>query len=461
MSTIKEIALDELELEAVSKGNIIHADPTKDFFVNMITRDIALVDCIFDLLDNAIDGARRSMKQAPEKPFAGFTISLVFDRQKFSITDNCGGITLADAENHAFHFGRRPKGATDVKGGIGLYGIGMKRALFKIGRVANIQSHASDASFSVSVDVDDWMADEKSWDFTWAALTAKIEHGTSISINKLNPGIGDAFADPSFKTELVKAISRDYTFFIDKGLAINVDDTPVVSYQYGLKQNANIEPGVDEYDDDGVKIRIIAGLIEDLSDEIPDEARPGLVDRFGWYVICNDRVVLAGDKSSKTVWGNDDFQVWHLQYTGFAGFVFFQCDEQNKLPWTTTKRDLDESSPLYRRTIMRMKEMTEDFIRYSNRRKTELETAKQLESGSERVDVYSFRPQTDQVVRAPTLIRLPTLSSSSGPTMVNISFKRKKSEVDEIKEHNGNRFMSNKDVGHITFDYYREAELGK
>ena len=32
------------------------ADPTKDFFIDMITRDIGLDECIFDLLDNNRSG---------------------------------------------------------------------------------------------------------------------------------------------------------------------------------------------------------------------------------------------------------------------------------------------------------------------------------------------------------------------------------------------------------------------
>ena len=33
--------------------------PTKDFFVDMLTRDIDLNDAILDLLDNCLDGAIR------------------------------------------------------------------------------------------------------------------------------------------------------------------------------------------------------------------------------------------------------------------------------------------------------------------------------------------------------------------------------------------------------------------
>src|SRR4051794_40593306 len=42
-----------------------HANPTKRFFVRMITRDITLDDCILDLIDNSVDGAWRSEDSQP------------------------------------------------------------------------------------------------------------------------------------------------------------------------------------------------------------------------------------------------------------------------------------------------------------------------------------------------------------------------------------------------------------
>lgn len=56
-----------------TKDKKIHTSPTKDFFIKMITRDIALEDCIFDLLDNAIDGARRQAgAKGGDEPLKGF-----------------------------------------------------------------------------------------------------------------------------------------------------------------------------------------------------------------------------------------------------------------------------------------------------------------------------------------------------------------------------------------------------
>ena len=39
--------------------NVIEGNPTKKFFIEMITRDISIEDAIIDLLDNSIDGANR------------------------------------------------------------------------------------------------------------------------------------------------------------------------------------------------------------------------------------------------------------------------------------------------------------------------------------------------------------------------------------------------------------------
>jgi hypothetical protein len=46
----------------------VQADATKDFFVNMLTRDILLHDCVLDLADNSIDGANRVLATRKTTP---------------------------------------------------------------------------------------------------------------------------------------------------------------------------------------------------------------------------------------------------------------------------------------------------------------------------------------------------------------------------------------------------------
>lgn len=445
---------EQLGAGQVGQGKkVVHADATKDFFVTMITRDISLRDCIFDLLDNAIDGARRQPKDDPRRPFLDYKVRLNFSADEFGISDNCGGIRLSDAIDYAFHFGRRPNSPADVKGGIGLYGIGMKRAIFKIGRDCTVTSHADDASFKVSIEVAKWEA-KPEWDFDYEDIEKVAEKGTTIKITDLNEGAKELLGDPAFRNELMRDIARDYAFFLQKGLSICVGDDAVPSYKYQLRQSDQLEPAVDSYEDGGVKVRVLAGLADELPDDIPEDLKPDMVDRFGWFVICNDRVVLAANKSDETIWGVDGFNVWHPQYNGFAGFVFFDADDQGLLPWTTTKRELDSSSPMYRRTVTRMKAVTQLFIEYTNKRKLDLQTARIAEMPKVQVEISELRQAQP--------FKLPAVSTTAiRPSLVTISYQRDKREVEEMKKHLGSIGMSARDVGIKTYEYYRAVELGK
>lgn len=441
------------EAVAAVPAKKIHTDPTKDFFVTMITRDILLRDCIFDLLDNSIDGARRKPSDDAAKPFDGYLIELTFSAVEFRIEDNCGGIRLSDAIDYAFHFGKRPDSPTDVSGGIGLYGIGMKRAIFKIGRTCLVTSHAEDASFEVAIDVDEWESRE-GWDFDYRDISRSVQRSTTIEISRLNEGVKASLGDTVFKNNLMREIARDYAFFMQKGLKIKVCGSDVPSYKFQLRESESLAPSVDEYDDNGVRVRILAGFVDDLPNDIPDELKPDMVERFGWFVICNDRVVLAANKNDETIWGDDNFNVWHPQYNGFAGYVLFQADDPRKLPWTTTKRELDASSPLYRRTIARMKNISREFIRYTNARKSDLESAKVAEAPKAQVSIW-------ELTQAQPL-KLPTIAATTTqPETISIQYRRDKREIEEVKRHLGSIAMSARDVGIKTFEYFREVELGK
>src|SRR5574340_703783 len=84
---------------------IIDARPTKEFFVFMLTRDIQLIDAIADLVDNCVDGARRTR---PDGNFDGLWVRIEVAADHFRIADNCGGIPVNVARNYAFRFGRPP-----------------------------------------------------------------------------------------------------------------------------------------------------------------------------------------------------------------------------------------------------------------------------------------------------------------------------------------------------------------
>jgi Histidine kinase-, DNA gyrase B-, and HSP90-like ATPase len=185
------------------RTNKVDANPTKAFFVRMITRDISLEDCILDLIDNSVDGAWKlegghTMSLTDVTDLSKYRIEIQASQDGFSVRDNCGGISFEDAVEYAFSFGRKDDDAPD-KYSIGVYGIGMKRAIFKIGEDITIKSTYRTAgdkteSFKVPIDVPKWLGDaRRDWDFDIETSNHLPELGVEIAVSKLHEGISPSF----------------------------------------------------------------------------------------------------------------------------------------------------------------------------------------------------------------------------------------------------------------------------
>ena len=109
-----------------------------------------------ELIDNSIDGAKRLR---PDGKFLGLYIHISYNKDSFQITDNCGGMGIQTATQYAFRFGRPQQRPSEETGQqfTGVFGIGMKRSLFRIGRQFNIVSTTETEQFSLDVDVDEWL----------------------------------------------------------------------------------------------------------------------------------------------------------------------------------------------------------------------------------------------------------------------------------------------------------------
>ena len=442
---------EELRIGTVMKN--ADASPTKDFFVRMITRDISLEDCILDLIDNCLDGARREITVESGEPLADsykrYHVSLCVDSNGFLISDNCGGISIDNAIDYAFHFGRRPDAPSD-ESAIGLYGIGMKRAILKIGRKIKIYSSTKDEAFVCTIDVDDWLTHDD-WEFDMDDGKLGQHAGTSIQICDLNLGVGDEFGDDTFVNSLSTMIARDYARFLGKGFEISINEARLDGYGYVLKEADDFKAYRDSYEDGDVAVEIIAGMSAAPPSDLGPSERAGDTEYYGWFVFCNDRVVLAADKSDRTVWGDEKFPRWHYQYNGFMGMVLFQSRDPNLLPWTTTKRDVDESSSVYRRAVSKMKTVTRPWIEYTNQRKADLDRARTKERTAESVSAFGVRPST--VLTVPTVVQKPKIQ------IANILYQKPVSEVNRVRRALGRGNMSYRSVGERTFEYFVDNEV--
>jgi hypothetical protein len=437
------------------------ANPTKDFFIDMITRDIGLDECLFDLLDNCVDGAKRAIARSPRltgQQYQGYKATLVIQKDGFVIQDNCGGIPLEDAKNYAFHFGKKRGDGQVTSNSIGLYGIGMKRAIFKIGEQVNIQSGTKETpaeAFQMEIDVPKWAALEE-WDFQLEPIKEKGFVGTRISIKNLKQGVASEFSSEMFLSKLSRDISKYYSFILHDGFEIELNGTKILPFTFSLRSGAELKPIFETYVDEiqpNVTITIAAGLAGSPPDD-PSNTDIRAVDAayWGWFVICNDRVVLAADKTERTVWGGD-FRLWHPQYNGFMGIVKFTCQDAAALPWTTTKREIDDTSPLYRRTLQKMRNATREYIEYTNARKPSIESAKQIEAGTVLTPVKDLAPLVKMIV--------PHFAKAATVAETTISYSRPKATVKKVAEALGNSYMTNKEVGLKTFQYFIENELGE
>lgn len=343
----------------------ISAEPTKTFFVEMLTRDIPLEQAILDLVDNSVDAAKAV------GTFAGCEVTIEINDKWFKIFDNCGGFDRHIAATYAFRFGR-PPGTPRTPHSIGQFGVGMKRALFKFGHQFQVRSATKEESWAVNVNVPEWEL-QKGWNFPWAEFKAdeKVSNdnpGTEIIVSELRSEVASRFSTRYFENTILGLIKSKHRQFISKGLSIIVNGHHIdaTSLNLLISDDAKFRPGTDEiiFKEEGqedTKVRLIVGI----GQSSPKEA--------GWYIVCNGRVILEADRRTATGWGlieeNSNSVIipnFHNQFARFRGIVYFDSNDSSRVPWNTTKTDVDQDNHVWQKTFTRMMEMMRPVITFLN-----------------------------------------------------------------------------------------------
>jgi hypothetical protein len=168
--------------------------------------------------------------------------------------------------------------------------------------------------------------------------------GTIIEIKDIHQQIKSLLADDGFQTQLIKKIGETYTFFIGTicRISVNGRDVEPLPLTIGSWQGERLQ--VDRLNDYGCEVRIIAGL----------SPRSMWAYEFaGWYIFCNGRNVLSAEKSELTGWGNL-MPLYMSKFRGFRGLAFFFSSDPEKLPWTTTKTNINRESAVYKLALPAM-----------------------------------------------------------------------------------------------------------
>ena len=440
--------------------HIINASVSKSFFVDMLVKDIPLEMAIHDLLDNCIDGA---LRLRGDQSFEGLEVDITCSPDYFEIHDNCGGIDPETAREYAFRFGR-PKNVEPVPHSVGRFGVGMKRAIFKLGRHFSVSSTSQFHRFVVDVDVAQW-EERPDWQFEFEELKefpAEVpleERGTTVRVEQVFPAVTERFVLEYFLSRLRADIQVRHQTHLNRGLVVRLNNGSIVGASVSFfESGTNLRAGVRRDTYNGVVVHQIAGV----GPRNPADA--------GWYVFCNGRMVLKADQSEITGWGEPNVErlpKYHNNFAWFRGCVFFDSEDSASLPWNTTKDGVDQDSGLYRTVRTEMVTMMTPVIQFLREvaNEEDEEPLTEVLNNATRVSLPMLLRRvsgafsgSDQARSPFTYSRpaaTPQIPPNERPTGIN--YRKPVGIVNKVKASLG--VNTNKAVGEKTFEYYVQLEI--
>ena len=437
----------------------IHADasPEKRLFISLLTRDISLEAAFLDLIDNSVNAALtpfakrlltaddylRILDDSTVQPSTDIRISVSSDR--IVITDTAPGISLETARHHVFRFGR-PDNDGDDTDRLSVYGLGLKRAIFKTGCQVEMTSDHQSGGFSLDLDVNQWSkVDTPRWQFDLLSRrpVPRPQCGTSIIITDLRDETSSRLENGVFASVLKDRISRTYSYFLTKFVRIFVNDDPILATVLRVGKNT----ATDRFADDGVTCTITAGLGTPEGGKYRDRGS-------GWFVFCNGRNVINADKTALTGWQNQGLPIFQPKHRPFLGTVFFVSNRPDRLPWDTTKSGINEDSAVWQRAKLLMATVGRSITTFLDSRYSD--------EGSEvaHTDLSGAAGDRVDVIRA-SLGEKRAFDQPAPPPRENIQiqYSARKNDVRMIAEYLSRPSMGAAAIGRHTFNFFLRNEV--
>ena len=435
------------------------ASPEKRLFISLLTRDISLIAAFLDLIDNSVNAALEPhahrlvtaddylsiLDDSEVQPDTDIDVRIADD--SIFVSDTAPGISLATARKHVFRFGR-PDDSDQHTDRLSVYGLGLKRAFFKAGERVDITSDHVEGGFELHLDIQQWARDGRTpWQFDLTPRTpvTHSECGTKIVISHLYPDMARRLNDGLFIGQLGDQIGTTYSYFLSKFVHIHVNGDRVQPISLRVGSNT----ATDHLEADGVTCTVTAGLGTRAGDRYRDSGS-------GWFIFCNGRTVISADKSALTGWQNNGLPIFQPKHRPFLGTVYFVSKYSDRLPWDTTKSDIDQDSAIWqqaKRLMVAVGRSVVSFLdsRYSDEG-TDVVQSDLDEAAGQRVEVIRASLGVNRAFRRP---QAPTR------TTVRIQYMAKIEHVELIGDYLSRPGITGSEVGRHTFFYFLRNEVGE
>ncbi len=432
------------------------ASPEKRLFISLITRDISLVDAFLDIIDNSINAAleplapnlrtaddyQRLLANSNLKPKV--QIDITVEPTKIVVRDTAPGISSEMAAKHVFKFGRGEADA-DASDRLSVYGLGLKRAMFKCGNKIDITSDHKKGGFNLDLNVEKWeKLKQEHWAFEITSrLPAKKSFGTRIVITDLHDEVLRRLNDGLFLNQLRDKISRTYSFFIGRIVDINLNASKITKESFEIGGNYASE----KFQSGKVSCNITAGFASTKGDNFRDR-------NAGWFVFCNGRAVLFADKSTLTGWGGSGLPIFQPKHRPFLGTVFFVSADTEALPWTTTKSSVNEESAVWQEAKRHMVTTGRVIVDFLDRRYTgegtDITPSDMQEASGGHVSMLTAAVSKQREFKPPT---------RPGPKTLRIQYQAKVEDIKKIENYLRKPGLGGSEVGRYTFNYFLKNEI--
>jgi hypothetical protein len=260
--------------------------------------------------------------------------------------------------------------------------------------------------------------------------------------------VSSVFNDNEFLNDLQDDIEQLLNFSLEKGITIILNGTKL--HKKGIELfNDKSKPYYFETTFNNVKIKVLAGL-----------SYVGDPSTSGWYIYCNDRLVVVSDKSEVTGWGTLNIPRWHVNFVMFKGVLFLDSDETINLPLTTTKKGIDATSEIYKKALFYMREAMTSVLGFlkeiSKLGNDANEYRKLLGEQEDKITVQELKCSTSKITRSFVAPEIDYDIIASKKEQVRISYLAPYKLASKIKDQIGVKNF--KEVGEYIFNYYVKIE---